>query len=471
MNLYDLVPETKKLISEDIFLNAISINSKEINKGDMFVSIDGSIKNRELYFKEVVQKGAKVILTNFESNFEASIPIIFIKDLREKISNLSNNFYQYPSKKIEVFGITGTNGKSSVASYLHQIMRLHGEKAGLISNLNSKEAHYSKLTTPDTFLLNRIISKCVQEKKQSIIFEVSSHAIHQKRVEGIEFDYGCLTSFSRDHLDYHDSIDKYSKVKESFFKENLFSNAVINTESKLGKKIVGQNKNFISLSSMDKNADIYLEIKKEISTIHSPWLKINLPQDIFARHAMMNIAASLGLFLAASKTKKIKETNLKKLKDLPGRLELVNLIFDQSCYIDYAHTPEALKLTLQSLRSKYTGSLICIFGCGGERDKGKRALMGEIASSIADNIIITNDNPRLENPEEISLEILKGIKDKSKTEVIYDRAIAIKTGLNKLKNKEKNSVLLIAGKGHEPFQEISGKFIKSNDFDIIRSLN
>ncbi|MDA9636187.1 UDP-N-acetylmuramoyl-L-alanyl-D-glutamate--2,6-diaminopimelate ligase [SAR86 cluster bacterium] len=471
MNIYELVPETKKLISEDISLNSISINSKEINKGDIFVSIDGSIKNRKLYYKEVVLKGAKVILTNLEINIEASIPIIFIKDLKERLSNLSNDFYNCPSKKIEVFGITGTNGKSSVASYLHQIMMLHGEKAGLISNFDNKESHYSKLTTPDVFLLNKIIKKCVEEKKQSIIFEVSSHAIHQKRVEGIEFDYGCLTSFSRDHLDYHGSINEYSKVKESFFEENLFNNAVINTESNLGKKIVRQNKNFISLSSLDKNADIYLEIKKEISTIHSPWLKINLPKEIFAQHSMMNIASSLGLFLAASETKKIKETNLKKLKGLPGRLELVKLKFDQSCYIDYAHTPEALKITLQSLRNKYAGALICIFGCGGERDNGKRSLMGEIAASMADNIIITNDNPRLENPEKISLEILKGIKDKSKTEVIYDRTIAIKTGLNKLKNKEKDSVLLIAGKGHESFQEISGKFIKSNDFDIIRSHN
>lgn len=471
MNIYDLVPETKKLISKDIFLNSISINSKEINKGDAFISIDGSKKNRELYIDDAIQRGAIVILTNLDSNFKASIPILFIKDLKETLSNLSNNFHQSPSNKIKVFGITGTNGKSSVANYLYQIKKLHKEKVGLISNLNNEDHYYSKLTTPDTFLLNKIISKCVKKNKKSIIFEVSSHAIQQKRIEGIDFDYGCLTSFSRDHLDYHGSMKEYSKVKENFFKDNSFAKAIINTESNLGKKLVNQNKNFISLSSIDKCADIYLENKKEISIIHTPWLKINLPHDIFAKHVMMNIASSLGLFLADSKTKKIKEINFKKLEGLPGRLESCKLTFNQSCFIDYAHTPEALKATLKALRNEYTGTLICIFGCGGERDKGKRALMGEIASSFADNIIITNDNPRAEDPRVISSEILKGIKDKSKTEVIYDRTIAIKTGLNKLKREEKRSVLLIAGKGHESFQEISGRFIKSNDYEIVRSLD
>ena len=184
---------------------------------------------------------------------------------------------------------------------------------------------------------------------------------------------------------------------------------------------------------------------------------------------MMNLAASMGLYYLSKEKGKLVDIDFKNLSGLPGRLEEIKIPFNQSCFIDYAHTPSALKESLSSLKNKHKGNLICIFGCGGDRDKGKRALMGEIASLIANQIIITSDNPRSEDPKKISLDILKGIKNSENIDIILNRTKAIKNGLNLLRKSKKDSVLIVAGKGHETYQEISGKLIKQNDLEIIRS--
>lgn len=469
MSLFDLLPETKGLLSKDILLNSITLNSLDVQKGDLFISIVDSRELQKKYIKEAISRGAAAVLTGLDIVHNSKVPVIFKQDLKQTLGNLSDAFYKSPSKELITFGITGTNGKSSIANYLFQFKNNNGEKTGLISSISSKNSYFSKLTTPDIFSLNKIFSLAIQEKKKSLIFEVSSHAIHQKRIEGINFNYGCFSSFSRDHIDYHGSIKEYAKVKESFFKENSFDSAVINIDSTTGKRIFRDNKNFVSLSSNQSNSDIFLDYKIEGSIIHTPWKKAFIPKNIFAKHIMMNLAASMGLYYLSKETDKLVDIDFKNLSGLPGRMEEIKIPFNQSCYIDYAHTPSALKESLSSLKNKHKGNLICIFGCGGDRDKGKRALMGEIASLIANQIIITSDNPRSEDPKKISLDILKGIKKSENIDIILNRTKAIKNGLNLLKKSKKDSVLIVAGKGHEIYQEISGKLIKQNDLEIIRS--
>ena len=470
MNFKELISNYSENIT-GLKLNSISLNSQEITNRDLYISLAKNVANQKNYNQEAFKRGASLILTNLKSLEDRDKKIIFIDNLDENLGTLSNKFYKNPSKKLKVYGITGTNGKSSVSYYLFQLLNQIEKKNGLISNLNLNKAgiYFSRLTTPDIFTLNKILSSFVSDKKKAAIFEVSSHGIKQKRISGIEFDYGCLTSFSRDHLDYHSSISEYGKVKESFFLDNKFKGAVINIDSKIGQKIFSIKKDFISISRKNKKSDIYIEGKKGLFFIHSPWGNIQFPERIFADHIMMNIASAFGLFCISSKKIDLKRLNLKNIIDLPGRFQKIHFKSNKCIYIDYAHTPAALENILLSLKNKYKGNLICLFGCGGDRDQGKRPLMGAVANSLADKIILTNDNPRLENPKKIIEEILEGIKDLSKANVIEDRTKAIKFGLKILSQEKEESVLLLAGKGHESNQEFKRKTIESNDYEIVRS--
>ena len=470
MNFKELISNYLDNIA-DSELNSISINSREITNGDLYISLAKNITNQRNYIQEDIEKGASLILTNIKSLEDRNKNIIFIENLDKNLGTLSNKFYKNPSEKLKVFGVTGTNGKSSVSYYLFQLLNQIEKKNGLISNLklNKSGIYFSSLTTPDIFTLNKILSSFVSDKKRAAIFEVSSHGIKQKRISGIEFDYGCLTSFSRDHLDYHSSMSEYGKVKESFFLDNKFKGGVINVDSKIGQKIFSGKKDFISISRKNKKSDIYIEDKKGQFFIHSPWGNFQFPERIFADHIMMNIASALGLFCISSKKIDLKKINLNKIIDLPGRFQKINFKSNKYLYIDYAHTPVALENILLSLKNKYKGKLICLFGCGGDRDQGKRPLMGSVADSLADKIILTNDNPRFENPKKIIEEILMGIEDLSKAKIILDRTKAIKFGLKILSEEKEESVLLLAGKGHESNQEIKRKTIQSNDYEIVRS--
>ena len=469
MNFKELIPDYSGNIN-DLQLNSISINSQDITNGDLYISLAKNIINQKKYNLDAFKRGASLILTNKKSSEDRDKKIIFVENLEGNLGPLSNKFYKNPSKKIKIFGITGTNGKSSVSYYLFQLLNQIEKRNGLISNLNLKKSgiHFSNLTTPDIFTLNKILSSFISDKKKAAIFEVSSHGIKQKRISGIDFDYGCLTSFSRDHLDYHSSIREYGKVKESFFLDNKFKGGVINIDSKIGQRIFSYKKDFISISRKNKKSDIYIEEKKGQFFIHSPWGNLKFPERIFADHIMMNMASAFGLYCISSKKIDLKMLNLNNIFDLPGRFQKIQLNSNKCLYIDYAHTPAALENILLSLKKKYKGNLICLFGCGGDRDQGKRPLMGEVADSLADKIILTNDNPRFENQKKIIEDILEGIKDLNKVEIITERTKAIKSGLKLLSEEKEGSVLLLAGKGHESNQEIKRKTIKSNDYEIVR---
>ena len=261
---------------------------------------------------------------------------------------------------------------------------------------------------------------------------------------------------------------EYGKVKESFFLDNKFKGGVINIDSKIGQRIFSFKKDFISISRENKKSDIYIEDKKGQFFIHSPWGNLQFPERIFADHIMMNMASAFGLYCISSKKIDLKMLNLNNIFDLPGRFQKIQLNSNKCLYIDYAHTPAALENILLSLKKKYKGNLICLFGCGGDRDQGKRPLMGEVADSLADKIILTNDNPRFENQKKIIEDILEGIKDLNKVEIITERTKAIKSGLKLLSEEKEGSVLLLAGKGHESNQEIKRKTIQSNDYEIVR---
>ena len=446
---------------------SIKLNSKFIEKNDIFISISEDSKKNLEYVSDAISKGAQLIISSDKDQKNKNSLIKYFPNIKNKLGEISNIFYEEPSKNFKVFGVTGTNGKSSVSYFLHQIFTKNNFRSALLSSVKNKkkDIFFSELTTPDTFFLNQFISNLSVENYNSVILEVSSHAIHQKRVEGLDFNFGCFTNISRDHLDYHKSMKEYSRVKESFFLDNAFESCLINVDTTLGKKIKNINSNFFSFSSKQKNVDFFFDEK---SVLHHDQKTYNLKNYSSSNFMQINLAMALSLALISKL--KINLKNVKNVLSPLGRFEKIEVIKGKYCVIDYAHTPIALETILSEVNSSHKGDVISIFGCGGDRDKGKRAKMAEIAEKYSNGLIITNDNPRWEDPHKIKKDIMKGLKKLSQANFIYDREEAIKKGFYLLKSAKKDSVLIIAGKGHEDFQEIEGKKYPFSDKKIIQKL-
>ena len=446
---------------------SIKLNSKFIEKNDIFISISEDSKKNLEYVSDAISKGAQLIISSNKDQKNKNSLIRYFPNIKNRLGEISNIFYEEPSKNFKVFGVTGTNGKSSVSYFLHQIFTKNNFRSALLSSVKNKkkDIFFSELTTPDTFFLNQFISNLSVENYKSVILEVSSHAIHQKRIEGLDFNFGCFTNISRDHLDYHKSMKEYSRVKESFFLDNAFESCLINVDTPLGKKIKKINSNFFSFSSKQKNVDFFFDEK---SVLHHDQKTYNLKN--YSNSNFMQINLAMALSLALISKLKINLKNVKNLLSPLGRFEKIEVIKGKYCVIDYAHTPIALKTILSEVNASHKGDVISIFGCGGDRDKGKRAKMGEIAERYSNELIITNDNPRWEDPLKIKKDIVKGLRKSSQANFIYDREEAIKKGFYLLKSAKKDSVLLIAGKGHEDFQEIEGKKYSFSDKKIIQKL-
>ena len=446
---------------------SIKLNSKFIEKNDIFISISEDSKKNLEYVSDAISKGAQLIISSDKDQKNKNSLIKYFPNIKNKLGEISNIFYEEPSKNFKVFGVTGTNGKSSVSYFLHQIFSKNNFRSALLSSVKNKkkDIFFSELTTPDTFFLNQFISNLSVENYNSVILEVSSHAIHQKRVEGLDFNFGCFTNISRDHLDYHKSMKEYSRVKESFFLDNAFESCLINVDTSLGKKIKNINSNFFSFSSKQKNVDFFFDEK---SVLHHDQKTYNLKNYSSSNFMQINLAMALSLALISKL--KINLKNVKNVLSPLGRFEKIEVIKGKYCVIDYAHTPIALETILSEVNSSHKGDVISIFGCGGDRDKGKRAKMAEIAEKYSNGLIITNDNPRWEDPHKIKKDIMKGLKKLSQANFIYDREEAIKKGFYLLKSAKKDSVLIIAGKGHEDFQEIEGKKYPFSDKKIIQKL-
>ena len=446
---------------------SIKLNSKFIEKNDIFISISEDSKKNLEYVSDAISKGAQLIISSDKDQKNKNSLIKYFPNIKNKLGEISNIFYEEPSKNFKVFGVTGTNGKSSVSYFLHQIFTKNNFRSALLSSVKNKkkDIFFSELTTPDTFFLNQFISNLSVENYNSVILEVSSHAIHQKRVEGLDFNFGCFTNISRDHLDYHKSMKEYSRVKESFFLDNAFESCLINVDTSLGKKIKNISSNFFSFSSKQKNVDFFFDEK---SVLHHDQKTYNLKNYSSSNFMQINLAMALSLALISKL--KINLKNVKNVLSPLGRFEKIEVIKGKYCVIDYAHTPIALETILSEVNSSHKGDVISIFGCGGDRDKGKRAKMAEIAEKYSNGLIITNDNPRWEDPHKIKKDIMKGLKKLSQANFIYDREEAIKKGFYLLKSAKKDSVLIIAGKGHEDFQEIEGKKYPFSDKKIIQKL-
>ena len=452
----------------DIEIKGIERDSKKVKKGYIFVAITGFTVDGHDYIENAIENGATVIVVeNINKIKKKEIPdditIISAKNTREFLALSSCNFYNNPSKKFKLIGITGTKGKTTTTFMIKDILEKAGKKVGLIGTvaiyINGNKIIDSDRTTPESLELQKIFSKMVEEKVEYVIMEVSSQSLKLHRVDGCNFDIVAFTNFSEDHISEkeHPNMQDYFESKLKLF--NMCKKGFVNIDDLHGNKIPNmfpENEiigygidNFGNVLAKDITiTNSYVDFKVKI-TDRNERIKVDIPGRFTVYNALCAICISKQLGIDPET---IKEA-LEKVK-VPGRSEMVENKLNIPIMIDYAHSPESLENILRAVKSYTRGRVISVFGCGGDRDSRKRPIMGEISGKIADYTIITSDNPRTEKPENIVKDIEEGIiKTKGKYEVIVDRKQAIEKAI---KMANKNDIIVLAGKGHEPYQEING---------------
>ncbi len=452
-------------------IRGISCHSQKTKTGYIFVALNGFKTSGKKYIEDAIKNGACVFVTDDQSTIKTltkkykKVTGVFTATPRQFLSEIANRFYDYPSNKLFLIGITGTDGKTTTSYMIKSIIEASGNKTGLIGTIkyfDGKKWLPAPNTTPDSLEFISFLAKLVKNKISYCISEVSSHALALGRVRGLNFQVGIFTNLAQDHLDFHKTKKAYGQAKLKLF-TNLSSDAyaVINYDDPFSKTIIKNTRARKILYSLSKQCDILTKTinaspqKTEAIVYlknHHP-LKINLP--MLGNHNLYNMSAAIGTAQALKIPDKNIIKGLRKLPTVSGRLERLANKRKINVFIDYAHTPLALKTAIETLRPVTKGKLIVVFGCGGNRDKLKRPIMGRIAVESADYVFITSDNPRNENPKTIIDDITKGINKKN-YRIIIDRKQAIG---NAIAMAQAGDTVLIAGKGHEQYQIIKNKTI------------
>ncbi len=435
-----------------------SINSKKVNKNDIFFAIEGSKQSGSLYSSEALSKGAYKVVTSKKIRNKN---YLIVKNVKKFLAEACS--VKYKEKPKNIIAVTGTNGKSSVANFYFQILKnlkINSAAIGTLGIFYKNKVKRINLTTPDIITIHKELNFLKKKKIDNVCLEASSHGLHQNRLDGINFTAGIFTNFTQDHLDYHKNLKNYLQAKlylfSSLLKKNSF--AIVDTDipefpiiSKICKKRKIKILSFGSRGNTIKLISHYYFGKKQIIKINFLNKIYNIKLDLIGDFQIKNLfAAILASYLSVKNPDQIINV-LSKIRSATGRMQYVGNKKKSAVVVDYAHTPDALKKSLQTLAKQFNKKVDVVFGCGGDRDKGKRYKMGKIANQFASKIYLTNDNPRSENPASIAKQIKKGC---SRAKIILDRKIAIKTAINNL-NTESN--LLIAGKGHENYQIINNQ--------------
>lgn len=460
--------------STEIAVNKIEFDSRKIETNDVFVAIRGTVSNGHDFIEKAISLGATAIVCDTLPEVTVTgITYIQVKDTNSALAFMASNYYDNPSSKLRLVGITGTNGKTTIASLLYQLFKKAGYKVGLLSTvkimvdtIEYKATH----TTPDSLTINQYLNEMIEIGCEYCFMEVSSHGVHQKRTEGLQFEGGVFTNLSHDHLDYHPTFAEYRDVKKSFF-DHLPKSAfaLTNVDDKNGAVML-QNTNARKLTYALKS---YANFKAQIleNQLSGLLLKINENEvwvKLIGTFNAYNLLAIYGTAIELGLENLEVLRLLSELESVSGRFQFIVSDEKITAIVDYAHTPDALENVLKTINDIRTKNeqLITVVGCGGDRDKAKRPIMANIATTMSDKVIITSDNPRTENPSTIIAEMEAGVEPQNfkKSLSIEDRKQAIKTACQ-LANP--NDIILIAGKGHETYQEIQGV---RYDFDDMKTV-
>ncbi len=471
------VPIEKVIGSTAVEVNELVFDSRKVTPKDVFIAIKGTVSDGHNFIETATHKQAGVIICEeLPEVIQSGITYVQVIDSHLALACMAANYYDNPSEKLKLIGVTGTNGKTTIASLLFQLFSTAGFSTGLLSTVavlfNDKRFEATH-TTPDSVTLNKYLHQMVESGVTHCFMEVSSHGIHQKRTEGLHFTGGIFTNLTHDHLDYHHSFAAYRDVKKQFF-DNLPKTAfaLINTDDKNGMVMVQNTKAKKYTYGLKQVADYKAQILENrfnglLLRINNQEVWVKLIGDFNAYNVLAIYATADLLGLETLQTLQIMST----LESVAGRFQYSVSKNNITTIVDYAHTPDALKNVLETINSIRTGNeeLITVVGCGGDRDKEKRPKMGNIAATLSTKVIFTSDNPRSENPEQIIAHIEAGVQPQhvKKTLSITDRKQAIKTACQLA---QEGDIILVAGKGHETYQEINGERFDFDDFKIVNQL-
>ena len=458
-------------------VTGVTADSRKVVPGMVFVAVAGTSDDGHRYVGEAIERGASAIVGCESEVYLGNRTFVRVNDPRRAISSLAASWYDHPSRDMTVVGVTGTNGKTSVSFMLRHIIKSHGDSCGLIGTVRYEvgDRHIpASRTTPDAVELQRLLAAMRNHGTKKVVMEVSSHALQQHRVADVDFNLGAFTNLTRDHLDYHRDMESYFAAKCRLFRllasREGESCAVVNADDEYGRRLASeveplsvvlyglQDARSVEFSAIGVRP---LKTCTQFALLNDGEpIEVSLP--MVGSHNVQNCLAAVGLGAQLGYSVTGIADALGSLPPIPGRLERVDLGQPFSVFVDYAHTADALRRVLETLRRLSSGRVLLLFGCGGGRDEGKRHAMGRIAARLADRSWITNDNPRSEDPESIVARIVEGIQSVGghSWSVEYDRRRAIE---NILKEAEPNDVVLVAGKGHETYQEIDGSVIPFDD--------
>lgn len=463
--------------ASDMDINGVNIDSRQVQDGNMFIAVKGTAADGHAYIGKAIELGAKaVVCEDMPQELAEGVAYVRLANTEQNVGQIATNFYGDPTSKLKLVGVTGTNGKTTIATVLYNMFRSMGHKCGLLStvcNYIDGEAIPTEHTTPDPITLNKLIAQMVEAGCEYAFMEVSSHSVVQNRIGGLRFVGGMFTNITRDHLDYHKTFENYIKAKKQFF-DNLPADAfaITNVDDKNGMVMMQNTKATVKTYSVQSLADF----KAKIIECHfeGMYLEINGKEvgvQFIGKFNVSNLLAVYGTAVMLGKDPQDVLVALSAMKPVNGRFEALRSPSGYTAIVDYAHTPDALENVLNAIHGVMegkSGKIITVCGCGGNRDKGKRPLMAQEAVRQSDKVILTSDNPRFEEPEDILKDMQAGLTAEQLASVltIVDRRQAIKTACMLA---QPGDVILIAGKGHEDYQIVKGVKHHFDDKEEVRA--
>lgn len=455
-------------------ITGLSYDSRDSRPGDLFFAVQGTYCSGNRYINDAMEKGAVAVLSDSQVEPEPQIPVAIVKDARSAKARIAARFYRHPSQRLDCIGITGTNGKTSVSYMLKSIMEQDGRPTGLVGTIChqiGKRIVQSKNTTPDAVDLQRFLAEMVDDNMSAAVMEVSSHALTQARVEGIAFRVGVFTNLSREHLDYHDNMEKYAQAKCLLFSAlPPGAVAVINADDPAGATMADVCTCPVIRYGFSPGTDVTVDLRRLDAEgfymiLKTPKGDIDISSRLPGRFNVLNAMAAAAAAISLDVPLSAVKSGIETLKYIRGRMESIDCGQDFRVIVDYAHTSDALKNILENLKPLTACRLITVFGCGGDRDRTKRPLMAEVATGMSDHTIITSDNPRTEDPDEIIRDILAGVVKDASYQVEPDRKRAIEDAIAMASGGD---IVVIAGKGHEDYQILKQGTIAFDDSQVAK---
>ena len=467
-----------------ISVRGMTLDSREVNPGEVFVALFGKNHDARDYIDLALKRGAAAVLADEGGYWQGcrwhgNVPVIAVNSLRVRLGNIAAQFYAHPSEQLPVIGVTGTNGKTSCTQFVGQILTGLGQRSGIVGTLGYgifPELEDTGFTTPDAIVLQAALADVLQQRAFCVAMEVSSQGLHQHRLNAVRFHSAVFTNLTRDHLDYHGSMVAYADAKRRLFEHDALHVGIVNADDSYAACMLNalpRNAQSLTYSLNDTRADVYArELKFEPdgyhAVVHTPWGEGEIRGRLLGSFNFSNVLAAITAVMTLPQEMNLEHVlaQVELLKPVSGRMELFGGgVSDVTAVVDYAHTPDGLRSALKAMHEHVDGRIWCVFGCGGNRDRGKRPLMAEVAEELADFVVLTDDNPRNENADDIIRQILLGFNDRECVLVERDRARAIAHAISAA---APGDIVLVAGKGHESYQDICGQRMAFSDTAQVR---